>query len=89
MKKKTVMKKHPVEGAKKSPKKSWKDMSPERRLGTMVLASIQISLAAAAWIDLARRPADQVKGSKGVWAGVIAVNYVGPIAYFLKGRQTS
>lgn len=89
MKQKTVTKKHPVEGVKRHPKKAWQDMSPERRFATMLLATVQISLAAAAWIDLARRPADQVKGSKGVWAGIIAVNYIGPIAYFLKGRQTS
>ena len=88
MKKKTVMKKHPVKRAKKTPKKQWKDMSPGRRTGTMVFSAVQVSLALAAWIDLARRPANQVKGKKGIWAGIIAVNYIGPIAYFLKGRQT-
>ncbi|MGJ9371769.1 PLD nuclease N-terminal domain-containing protein [Nesterenkonia sp. CF4.4] len=92
MKHKTVLKQHPVKGpwknAKKSPTKQWEDMGPGRRAGTMVFSVVQISLAVAAWIDLARRPANQVNGRKGIWAGVIAINYLGPIAYFLKGRQT-
>ncbi|MCH8559128.1 PLD nuclease N-terminal domain-containing protein [Nesterenkonia sp. LB17] len=88
MKKKTVIKKHPVKDARKSPKKQWKDMSPGRRAGTMVFSIVQISLAVAAWVDLARRPANQVNGKKGIWAAIIAVNYVGPISYFLKGRRT-
>jgi len=50
---------------------------------------IQLALAVAAWVDLARRPADQVNGRKGLWAAVIAVNWVGPIAYFVKGRRSS
>lgn len=49
---------------------------------------VQISLAAAAWLDLARRLANQVNGKKGILAVIIAVDYVGPIASFLKGRRT-
>ncbi|GAA1160666.1 PLD nuclease N-terminal domain-containing protein [Nesterenkonia sandarakina] len=69
-------------------KKQWKQMSPERRALSMALAAAQISLAVTAWIDLARRPAHQVNGKKSIWAGIIGINYVGPIAYFLKGRRT-
>jgi hypothetical protein len=46
-----------------------------------------LSLAATAWVDLARRPRDQVNGPKGAWAAVIAVNFVGPISYFAFGRR--
>jgi hypothetical protein len=46
-------------------------------------------LAAAAWTDLARRPAAQVNGPKALWAGVISVNFVGPVAYFLRGRRSA
>lgn len=69
-------------------KRTWRDMSSGRRAGAAVLASIQLSLAVAAWTDLARRPASQVNGRKGVWAAVIAINYIGPIAYFVKGRRS-
>ncbi|RJN32250.1 hypothetical protein D3250_07445 [Nesterenkonia natronophila] len=55
----------------------------------MVLASIQLSLAVSAWADLAARPASQVNGRKGMWAVIIAVNFIGPIAYFLIGRRRS
>ena len=40
-----------------------------------------------AWVDLARRPAKQVNGPKGMWAAIIAVSWVGPVAYFVKGRR--
>jgi hypothetical protein len=48
---------------------------------------VQIALAAGAWWDLARRPATAVQGSKGAWALVIAVNFVGPVAYLRFGRK--
>lgn len=43
-------------------------------------------MAAVAWIDLARRPASLVRGPKWPWALVIAVNVVGPLAYWRFGR---
>jgi hypothetical protein len=52
-----------------------------------VAASVQLSLAATAWFDLARRRADQVNGRKDVWALLIAVNFVGPISYLRWGRR--
>lgn len=65
----------------------WADL-PERQKATLlVAASVQLSLAAAAWTDLARRPADQVRGSKAAWAVAIAVNFVGPLTYFARGRR--
>ncbi len=53
----------------------------------LVLASVQLSLAASAWADLATRPAEKVNGNKLKWALIIAVNFVGPISYFRKGRR--
>jgi hypothetical protein len=53
----------------------------------VLLGSLQLFLAATAWSDLARRPARQVNGRKGVWAAVIAVNWIGPLAYFRWGRR--
>lgn len=48
---------------------------------------LQISLALSAWIDLARRPAARVRGSKLRWAATIGINFLGPIAYFVRGRR--
>jgi hypothetical protein len=38
-------------------------------------------------VDLARRPPASVNGRKDVWAAAIAVNFVGPLAYFAWGRR--
>jgi len=67
-------------------KKSWSDLSSGQRVALVILAGAEFALAVTAWTDLARRPARAVRGPKGVWAGVIAVNFVGPIAYFVRGR---
>jgi len=66
---------------------AWNDMSSGRRAGVIVMGAVQLLLAVTAWRDLASRDDDQVNGSKGVWAAIIAINWVGPIAYFLKGRR--
>lgn len=68
-------------------RKRWSDLSDREKTAILVMASVQISLAATAWVDLARRPADLVRGPKAAWALGIAVNFVGPIAYFTLGRR--
>jgi len=68
-------------------KKKWSDLSPRSKTVILTLASVQISLAATAWADLASRPSDQVNGSKAKWAAIIAINFFGPFAYFRWGRR--
>jgi hypothetical protein len=70
-----------------APKKQWKDLSSKRRARIFVQAAIQLALTALALRDLRHRPADQVKGSKRLWALVAFVQPVGPIAYFVFGRK--
>ena len=67
----------------------WSEMSPAQRAAVIAAACVQVGLAAAAWTDLARRPARQVRGAKGWWAAAIAVNFVGPLAYYRWGRTRS
>lgn len=62
--------------------KSWRDLSERQKVAVMVTGAAELGMAAAAWADLARRPADQVRVPKWRWALLIAVNFVGPIAYF-------
>jgi len=64
----------------------WHESSPARRRAVAVLAVVELTLAAAAWGDLAHRPASQVRGPKWFWGLIIAVNFVGPLAYFTWGR---
>lgn len=68
-------------------KTRWDDMSPRQRVLVMLLTSVQVSLAVSAWADLARRPAELVNGRKRTWAAVIAVNFIGPVLYFTRGRR--
>ena len=67
--------------------RKWRDLSPGQQAAILTLASVQLSLAATAWADLAARPKSRVNGSKTLWAWVIAVNFVGPAAYFRWGRR--
>lgn len=68
-------------------KRKWSDLSGGQRALVVLAGSIQVGLALSAWADLIRRPADQVNGPKPVWAGVIALNTVGPLSYFRWGRR--
>lgn len=65
----------------------WSDLSPRKQRAIVSAAVVQVSLALAAWWDLAHRPTDGVRGSKRLWAAAILVNFVGPIAYFSSGRK--
>lgn len=67
--------------------RQWRDLSTTQQTGIIALGAAQVALAVAAWVDLARRPARQVNGRKGVWAVVIAIDFIGPIAYFTRGRK--
>ncbi len=68
-------------------KTRWAELSSRQQTAVLTLVSIQLSLAATAWTDLALRPPEKVNGRKSVWAAVIAVNFVGPALYFAKGRR--
>ena len=61
-------------------------MSDRQQTALLVAGSVQLSLAATAWADLATRPAALVNGRKSVWAAIIGVNFLGPISYFVWGR---
>jgi hypothetical protein len=65
----------------------WRDLTPRQRTGLLGAAAVQLALAATAWADLARRPPAEVAGRKGVWAVVIGVNWIGPLAYLRWGRR--
>ena len=71
-------------------RKRWSSLSPRRRRAIMVAGAVEAVLKVAALIDLAQRPAWEVRGSKARWAAAITfVNSAGavPVAYFLRGRR--
>jgi Phospholipase_D-nuclease N-terminal len=65
----------------------WEDLSARQQTLVLVAGSVQLALAATAWADLATRTADEVNGRKSLWALLIAVNWVGPLAWFRWGRR--
>ncbi len=68
-------------------KKSWKELSPMARFGTVAAAIVQLVLLIAAQRDISRRPAEQIRGSKAVWRAVTLINFIGPGSYFAFGRK--
>lgn len=67
--------------------RQWKELDSGRKVGIVLMSAAQLALAGAAYRDLMRRPADEIDGPKLAWGLALLVNWVGPIAYFLKGRR--
>ena len=65
----------------------WRDLSSPGKVLTVVLGAAELVLTAVAARDLATRDAAQVRGPKALWAPVLAVQPLGPIAYLLLGRR--
>ncbi|MFF2317656.1 hypothetical protein ACFVTE_15470 [Arthrobacter sp. NPDC058097] len=68
-------------------KKSWKELPPAARIGTIVIGAAQLAFLTAAQRDLSRRPAEQIRGSKMFWRLATLINFVGPGCYFAFGRK--
>lgn len=71
-------------------KKRWSDFSPRARKLIITAGIVDGSLKVAALVDIKRRPSDQIRGRKWVWATVVTVvNSVGivPLSYFAFGRR--
>ena len=68
----------------------WSELSERARRWIVLSAIAEGILKIAALVDLKRRPADEVRGRKWVWATVVTLaNSAGvvPIGYFLLGRR--
>jgi hypothetical protein len=72
------------------PKRRWSELSERTRKLIILGAAFEGVLKTLALVDLKRRPAGEIRGSKAKWAtAVVLVNSVGavPIAYLLWGRR--
>ena len=67
--------------------KKWSERSRLGRRLIVVTAVVEVALLVATLIDIRRRPAEEIKGSKRMWTALAFVNIVGPIAYFTCGRR--
>jgi hypothetical protein len=71
-------------------KKRWSDLSARTRRFIITVGAFEGMLKVAALIDLRRRPRDEIRGRKWLWAVVVTVvNSAGmvPISYFVFGRR--
>jgi len=73
-----------------APRKQWSDLDEGTRRLIVGAAVVEGILKVAALVDIACRPAGQVRGPKWLWATVVAV--VGsagivPVSYFVFGRR--
>lgn len=64
----------------------WNALSPRFRTALIALAAVESALLLAAQVDITRRPAKAVAGSKGAWRLISLIELAGPIAYFVFGR---
>lgn len=62
-------------------------LSPRARRILIVAAAAEAGLKAAALLDMRRRPASQIRGSRKAWALAMVVNSAGiiPVCYFVFG----
>ena len=68
--------------------RSWGELNCWQRAAVIVMATFQLALLAAALWDLAHRKPEEVRGDRRMWAGLVFINWIGPIAYFCVGRRT-
>ena len=71
-------------------KRRWSDLSQGQRRLLVATAAIDGALRVVALIDIRRRPASRIRGSKKAWAACVAlINSAGvlPISYFVFGRR--
>lgn len=73
-------------------RKHWSDFSERSRMLLLTAAAAEGLLRVAALIDIKRRPADQIRGRKWMWAAAVAaISSAGvlPVSYFILGRHPS
>lgn len=68
-------------------KRRWADLSSSQKVALVAVAALQVGLLVAALWDLAHRSADEVRGDRRMWAGLVFINWIGPLAYFTIGRK--
>lgn len=68
-------------------KAEFNDLSTPARVALVTTAALDLAAKLAALVDIARRPADKIRGPKWAWALAQSVNWIGPGLYWLVGRR--
>jgi hypothetical protein len=69
--------------------KRWSDLSSRQRTFVVLLGAAETVLKIVMLLDLRKRPADQVRGPKRLWAATALLGTAGlaPLAYLFFGRR--
>jgi hypothetical protein len=70
--------------------KRWKDFDQRTRRLIVAAAVVEAVLKTAVVIDITRRPANEIRGSKRMWImGAVVANSagLGSLSYFVFGRR--
>jgi hypothetical protein len=65
----------------------YRGLSPAQRRAVLGLIAVEGVLIALTERDIARRPAEGIRGPKLLWRVLATQNVVGPAAYALLGRR--
>jgi len=68
-------------------KQPFSELPRWQQIGALVLAPIEVALTITAAVDLARRPADQIRGPKALWWLGILIQPLGPVTYLKWARH--
>ncbi|OLV15606.1 oxidoreductase [Deinococcus marmoris] len=67
----------------------WNNLSALQKTAIVAAGTVQAGLFAAAWLDLSRRQPGQLNGTQAGWRAALFLNFIGPLAYFARGRKQS
>ena len=80
-----------VEGSEAVPadeaRRRWEELPLWQQTGIVALSLVEIVLTTKAVVDLVRRPGEQIRGPKTLWALGLTVQPFGPIAYLALARR--
>lgn len=73
--------------AKTKKTKEWNEFSLPAKIGIIAAVVAELAAKVGVWTDLAKRPADKVRGPKWLWVVLSFINSFGPGAYFAIARK--
>jgi len=70
-------------------RRRWDELPRWQQAGIVAVSAVEIVLTTRAVVDLVRRPREQIRGPKTLWALGLTVQPFGPIAYLALARRRS
>lgn len=67
--------------------KSWSELTKGQKAAIIIAGAMEFGMKVAALADIYRRDRREVRGPKAVWVAAQAVNFFGPVSYFMFGRR--